>query len=147
MIRDLLLAIIVLWETAKNSADYLSAMSNPPCTSFGTVVFEPVDRTDPNLTPQLGKSHKCLATHPILHIPSSPCPCPSAKWICVHPSHTEEIMRIRLASTSAGVSTKGEGEVVLFAGDRKEVLGSVEVGDLGARGWGGLVRWYALFLG
>jgi hypothetical protein len=53
-------------------------------------------------------------------------------------------MRIRLASSKKDQGT--DGVVVLFAGDRREVLESVTVGDVGARFAGGLIRWYTMFL-
>lgn len=96
------------------------------------------------MTPNLPKnSVKCLQTHPLLQIPSTSCPCPSSKWICVHPRHEEQILRIRVAGKKTGEG--GEG-VILFSGEREEVMDGLVTGVESARFLGGLVRWESLFL-
>lgn len=52
-------------------------------------------------------------------------------------------MRIRVANKRT--ANGGEG-VILFAGERREVAEGVVVGRMGARFWGGFVRWESLFL-
>ena len=86
---------------------------------------------------------KCLQTHPLLQIPASQCPCPSAKWICVHPRHEEQVLRIRIARKRR---PDGDEGVILFAGERREVLEGVQVGKMGTRFLGGLVRWQSMFM-
>ncbi|ODN74444.1 hypothetical protein L202_06837 [Cryptococcus amylolentus CBS 6039] len=83
------------------------------------------------------EEEKCLAPHPILDIPSKGCPCPDHRWVCVRPK-SEEILRIRVRGSW------GRERVVLWDGDREEVLRHVRVGKESGRWWTGGVRAGAL---
>ncbi|WVR09081.1 hypothetical protein IAU60_006142 [Kwoniella sp. DSM 27419] len=87
---------------------------------------------------------RCLSPHPILDIPSTQCPCPDSRWVCVRPRVDEggsNVLRI-------GVRRGGRDsdQVISWYGPRSEVLAAVSVGAQGARGWKAGVRWSALFL-
>ncbi|WVF65566.1 hypothetical protein IAT40_000295 [Kwoniella sp. CBS 6097] len=86
---------------------------------------------------------RCLSPHPILDIQSTVCPCPDSRWVCVRPSTNEFILRIGVRR--GGDTRKGEAEILLWNGRREEVLQAVKVRDMGARGWGGGVRWGEIF--
>lgn len=118
-------------------------LQNPPCPpNSGTVVFEPLETFSGSTSPR--GQVKCLQTHPILQIPSAVCPCPSTKWICVHPKHDEQIVRLRIGRNTE--EDDSEHGVILFSGSRREILEGVEVGRMRARFLGGLIRWESMFL-
>lgn len=110
------------------------ALENTPCDiNNGTIGFE-AHKT------KASDQHreKCFSPHPILEIPSTRCPCPK-KWICARPFHSAQILRIRLEDGTF------DGQVVLWAGDRLDVLNSVRVGPRSPRLFASAVRWGTLY--
>jgi hypothetical protein len=83
---------------------------------------------------------KCLDSNPILYTPSVSCTCPGADQVCIRPLQSERILRIRLDDGSTG-----NGQVVLWQGDRSLVMRDVKVGREGARFLGPVVRWGTIF--
>jgi len=84
---------------------------------------------------------KCSDPNPILYTPSVLCPCSGANQICIRPLQSERILRIRL--DDGGTEN---GQVVLWQGDRSLVMRDVKVGREGARFFGPIVRWGAIFI-
>ena len=83
---------------------------------------------------------KCLHPNPILQIPSTKCPCPNSKWVCIRPLDAENVLRIRMKDSNY------DGQVVLWQGDRRGVWDDVKVGRHGPRFLGSFVRWGEMFM-
>jgi len=113
-----------------------AALPGPPCTGVHEVTFErTIESAASGLEP------KCLTPHPMLDVPSTPCPCPGSKWVCVRPAAAENILRIQFESRN-----KHRQNVVLWSGYRKAVHEDIRVGTHGTRFAGPVVRWATLFL-
>ncbi|WWD21154.1 hypothetical protein CI109_105637 [Kwoniella shandongensis] len=123
-------------------------------TSFLSLPYVPCESTELTFTiidgpPKDKGQERCMVPHPILDIPSGPCPCPDpTRWVCIRPSGVENLLRIRVRPSggSGGKREKERERVVLWNGPREEVKDAVAVGIKAARGWNGGVRVVALFL-
>lgn len=117
------------------------ALPDLPCDpASGKIRFEITDPESVDFDePQTART-KCLHPNPILQIPSSKCPCPNSKWVCIRPLEAENVLRIRMKDSSY------EGQVVLWQGDRRGVMEDVQIGRHGPRFLGSFVRWGAMFM-
>ncbi|RXK37883.1 hypothetical protein M231_04882 [Tremella mesenterica] len=109
-------------------SDYLDLPLHP-CLSEENISFDPLDPRD---VPE----SRCLNPHPLLDNPSTPCMCDASMELCIRPSLSERILRIRTTN-----------KVVIWAGDRMAVLEGVQVSGLDGRLWPGAIRWGEMYIG